>query len=337
VNNKKNEKTNSSISKNKSREGVGEIRYKPSLLWSSALLWTIIGSVGFGVLYSFIARIDEVVNVKGELQAKGAKRPIKAPFNSIVQSIHVKEGEKVDKGQTLIKLDTREFEAQSEGLNAKLVSLIKRREVQKEIVDNLYQLKEKGAISLIYYLEKKSLLEEIESEISILNSKTKELEIQILKAKLTSPVKGKVFNLIPSNINYFVTSGETILWIVPEGNLEAKIFLTNNDIGFVKSNMNAEIRVDAFPYTQFGSLKGRLHFIGEEALPVDQKNLQPRFPALIKLEEQNLELNGKKYELKSGQSISVNLIVREKPVITLLTDSIEKAFDSLRKIKSDRK
>jgi hemolysin D len=79
-----------------------------------------------------------------------------------------------------------------------------------------------------------------------------------------------------------------------------------------------------------------LHFIGEEALPADEKNSQPRFPALIKLEKQNLKLNGEKYELKSGQSVSVNLIVRDKPVITLLTDSIEGAFDSLRRIKSDR-
>ena len=338
VNNNKTEKNNSPNSFNQTKDfSTGEIRYKQSLLWISALLWVIIGSIGFGVIYSLIARIDEVVNVRGELQAKGAERPIKAPFDSIVQSIQVKEGEKVEKGQFLIELDTREFDAKSEGFNAQLINLINRRNVQKGIVEKLYKLKESGAISLIYYLEKKSLLEEIDSEISIIKSKIKEIEIQLMKAKLRSPVKGTVFNLIPSNISYFVTRGETLLWIVPEGDLEAKVFLTNKDIGFVKSNMNAEIRVDAFHYTQFGSIKGRLHFIGEEALPADEKNSQPRFPALIKLEKQNLKLNGEKYELKSGQSVSVNLIVRDKPVITLLTDSIEGAFDSLRRIKSDRK
>lgn len=338
VNNKKNEKNDSPVSAKKSREfGVGEIRYQSSLFWSSALLWAIIGSVGFGIIFSFIARIDEVVNVRGELQAKGAERPIKAPFNSIIQSIKVKEGERVNKGQILIELDTREIEAQIEGLKAKLISLINRRKTQKEIVEKLYQIKEKGAISLIYYLEKKDLLEEIESEISSIKSKTKELDIQLIKAKLKSPIAGKVFNLIPSNIDYFVTSGETILLIVPEGDLEAKIFLTNKDIGFVKSNMNAEIRVDAYPFTQFGSIKGKLHSIGDETLPADQENSQSLFPALIKLDRQDLELNGNKYVLKSGQSISVNLIVRDKPVITLLTNSIEKAIDSLRGIKSDRK
>ncbi len=338
MNNNNKEKNNFPSSRNNSSElGIEEIRYKPSIFWSSALLWAIVGSVGFGVIYSFIARIDEVVVARGELQAKGGERPIKAPFNSTVQSINVKEGEKVEKGQILIDLDTRELKAQSEGLNANLVSLLSRKKDQKRIVENLYQIKEKGAISLIYYLEKKSLLEEIEAEISILKSKAKELEVQFLKAKLLSPVKGKVFNLIPSNINYFTTGGETILSIVPEGDLEAKIFLSNRDVGFVKPNMEAEIRVDAYPFTQFGSIRGLLKSLGNESLPPDQKNSESRFPALVGLKKQFLILNGKKYNLKSGQSVSVNLLVRDKPVITLLTDSIGNAFDALRGIRSDIK
>ena len=40
--------------------------------------------------------------------------------------------------------------------------------------------------------------------------------------------------------------------------------------------------------------------------------------------------------MRSGQSVSANLIVRDKPVISLLTDAIEKAWDSLRGIKTDR-
>ena len=336
--NNNNEKNNSPSSRKNSREfGVGEVRYKPTFFWSIALLWAIVGSVGFGIIYSFVARIDEVVSVRGELQAKGAERPIKAPFNSLVRFINIKEGEKVDKGQTLVVLDAREFEVQIMGLNAKLISLQNIKKDQKGIVEDLYKLKEEGAISLIYYLDKKKSLAEIESEIFILKSKIKALEIQLLKTKLVSPVKGTVFNLIPSNTNYFVNSGETILWIIPEGELEAKIFFTNKDIGFLKSNMNAEIRIDAYPFTQLGSINGVLHSVGEEALPVDQQNPQPRFPAIVKLDEQKLELNGSKYKLKSGQSVSVNLIVRNKPVVTLLTDSIEKAFDSLRGIKSDRK
>ena len=165
----------------------------------------------------------------------------------------------------------------------------------------------------------------------------KELEFELNRAKLVSPTNGTVFNLIPSNKGYYASSGETLLLIVPEGDLEAKIFLSNEDVGFVRPNMNAEIRVDAFPFTQFGSIKGTLRSVGQESLPPDQLNSQSRFPAIVELDKQFLLLNDKKYKLKSGQSVSVNLIVRDKPVVTLLTDSIEKTFDALRGIKSDRK
>ena len=58
------------------------------------------------------------------------------------------------------------------------------------------------------------------------------------------------------------------------------------------------------------------------------------FPAYVSLEKQYLEKNGEKFFVRSGQSVSVNLIVRDKRIISLLTDAIDKAIDSLRGIKS---
>ena len=101
--------------------------------------------------------------------------------------------------------------------------------------------------------------------------------------------------------------------------------------------MKAEIRVDAFPFTQFGSIKGKLKLVGEEVLPADQQNSQSRFPVIVSLDKQYVNLEEKKYKVKSGQSVTVNFIVRKKRLITLLTDTIEKSYDALRGIKSDRK
>ena len=314
-----------------------ELRYKPTLFWSTAILWAIIGSVGFGLVYSIIARIDEVVISRGELQAKGAERPIKSPFSGLIKILNVEEGERVKENQILIELDVSNLEAKYEGLTAKLNSLLTTKKIKKEIVERLVFLNEEGVISRIELLEEKDSLQKIEADILQVRANVKELEFELNRAKLVSPTNGTVFNLIPSNKGYYASSGETLLLIVPEGDLEAKIFLSNEDVGFVRPNMNAEIRVDAFPFTQFGSIKGTLRSVGQESLPPDQLNSQSRFPAIVELDKQFLLLNDKKYKLKSGQSVSVNLIVRDKPVVTLLTDSIEKTFDALRGIKSDRK
>ena len=274
-----------------------ESRYKPALLWSTALLWSIIGSVGLGLVYSIIARIDEVVISRGELQAKGAERPIKAPFNSLIKSLNIEEGERVKKNQLLIELDVSNYEAKYDGLTSKLNSLLTTKKIKKEIVDRLVFLNEEGVISRIELLEEKDSLQKIEADILQVKAKAKELEFELNRAKLVSPTNGTVFNLIPSNKGYYASSGETLLLIVPDGDLEAKIFLSNQDVGFVRPNMNAEIRVDAFPFTQFGSIKGTLRSIGQESLPPDQLNSQSRFPAIVDLDKQFLLLNNKKYKL----------------------------------------
>ena len=70
------------------------------------------------------------------------------------------------------------------------------------------------------------------------------------------------------------------------------------------------------------------------SLPPDAQNAQPRFPGYLQLERNYLERNGTKYVVGPGQSVVVNVILRQKRVITLLTDAVDRAFDSLRRIRS---
>ena len=209
--------------------------------------------------------------------------------------------------------------------------------ISQNVLDIYETLFKEGAISKVDYLEKKIAVQNIKLKINQANSKIEEIKAMNDRTRLSSPVDGVVFNLIPSSKGYSVTEGEVLLKIVPDGELEAKVFLTNKDVGFLTPNMKAEIRIDAFPFTQFGSIKGQLKLVGEEVLPADQQNSQSRFPVIVSLDKQYLSMNKKKYEIKSGQSVNVNFIVRKKRLITLLTDTIDKAFDALRGIKSDRK
>ena len=313
-----------------------EIRYQSAPLWSRALMLSIAGSVGFGVIYACTAQIDEVVIAKGELQAKGAERPIKAPISGLISRIVVNEGDEVDTGDLLIEFDTQIVTAREEGLLSKLQGLKNSYEVEKEIFQRLTALASEGAIPTLDYLKQKNRLEEIQSNIAQTEANIREVKYEKMKTKLLSPLKGRVFDLVPASSGYAASNGETLLKIVPKGDVEAKVFITNADIGFVRSQMDTQIRVDAYPFTQFGSIPGKLIAVGEEVLPANEQYPYSRFPAYIKLNQQYLEKNNNKYIVRSGQSVSVNLIVRKKPVISLLTDSVEKAWDSLRGIKTDQ-
>lgn len=363
-----------------------EIRYRAAPIWARALLWTMVGSVGFGFIYACIARIDEVVTATGELQAIGAERPIKAPSTAVVSDIPVKEGQFVEKGQLLLQFDPevnderirslenqqrletlrlieqeRAFKAREESLEAKLLSLKATYTTEQEILDRVGPLAKQGGIQIVQYLQQTNRLQELKSEMAQTQANQREIHSEALQAKqeslkelatiqrqltetrkarehesLRSPVKGRVFDLIPASPGYAASSGETLLKLVPDGAVEAKVFLTNADVGFAKPKMAVQVRVDAYPFTQFGDIPGILQSVGEEVLPADEQHPQPRFPAVILLRQQYLERNGKRFNVRPGQSVTANLIVRDKPVISLLTDAVEKAWDALRGIKSDQ-
>lgn len=113
------------------------------------------------------------------------------------------------------------------------------------------------------------------------------------------------------------------------------MYLTNRDVGFVKRGMPAQIRVDTFPYTQFGSIQGQLKAVGTLPVPPDEQHPEPRFPAYVRMNRDYLQKDGNRFPVSAGQSVQVNLILREKRVISILTDAADKMFDSLRRIRSN--
>ncbi|MBO8216991.1 HlyD family efflux transporter periplasmic adaptor subunit [Prochlorococcus marinus] len=312
-----------------------EMRYKSSTFWGVTLTWTIIGSFGLSFIFACFARIDEVVTTRGELQPYGSLRPIKMPFSAKVDEILINEGEEVIKNQVLIKLDTDIFESRRNKLNVESKSLRDIISNEKELLKRIESVIDEGAVSYFEYIKQKNKIEELISRENQINEELKEINYQLDNSLLKSPLNGKIFNLITFSPGYAGSAGETLLEVVPNGPLEAKVTFNNPDVGFIKTNMDAEIRVDAYPFTQFGSVKGNLRFISEESLDPDQLNNQIRFPGYVSLSNQYLIKDEKKYLLKSGQTVSVNFIVREKPLITLLTDVIANSWDSLRGIKTE--
>ena len=270
--------------------------------------------------------------------------------------------------ETQIKLENKRFEEESRavkarkrGVVARLNGLKRSFSTESGIYENILPLAEIGAMQQTEVLRQRNKVEQLDSEVQQSEADLEEVEAQlnkleqeslreisdlerqlvevqdtITKEKLTAPVSGIVFGMVPSSAGYAASAGETLVKVVPGGEIEAKIYITNKDIGFMKPGMKAQIRVDAFPYTQFGSITGALKSVGTLPLEPDQQNPMPRFPAYVKIDKEYLEKDGEKYNISAGQSVQVNLILRDKRVISLLTDAVQKALDSLTRIRSSK-
>jgi HlyD family secretion protein len=168
---------------------------------------------------------------------------------------------------------------------------------------------------------------QIDDTRSKLSQSEQTLEYQIL----TAPVDGKVFDLQPTGPGFVANTTEPILKIVPnDGQLVARVFITNKDIGFVNAGQDVDVRIDSFPYSEFGDVKGKLIKIGSDALPPDEIYQFYRFPAEITLNQQEINISGKEIELQSGMAVSVNIKTRPRRVITFLTDLFIRKVDSVR-------
>jgi len=132
---------------------------------------------------------------------------------------------------------------------------------------------------------------------------------------------------------FVANASQPILKIVLDDALTAKVFITNRDIGFVKEGMNVDVRIDSFPFSEFGDVKGKLVWIGGDALPLDQIHPFYRFPAKVQLERQSLLVNGRAVPLQSGMSVSANIKVRSRTVMSIFTDLFAKSVESLKTVR----
>ena len=270
--------------------------------------------------------------------------------------------------ETQIKLEMKRFEEESRAVKARKRGVVERLKginrslkTESSIYENILPLAEIGAMQQTEVLRQRNKVEQLDSEVQQTGADLEEVEAQLnkleqeslreisdlerqlvevedtlTKEKLSAPVSGIVFGMVPSSAGYAASAGETLVKVVPGGEIEAKIYITNKDVGFIKTGMKAQIRVDAFPYTQFGSITGALKSVGTLPLEPDQQNPMPRFPAYVKIDKEYLEKDGEKYNVSAGQSVQVNLILRDKRVISLLTDAVQKAIDSLTRIRSSK-
>lgn len=200
------------------------------------------------------------------------------------------------------------------------------KEILTKVAENQKKISEIDTQLSRTRLDNKKKIAEIDAQIS---KAVQSLQYQQIKA----PVNGIVFDLQPRSPGFVANETQPLVKIVPNDNLVASIYLTNKDIGFVREGMTVDVRVDSFPSTEFGSIKGKLVWLGSDALAPTQERQFYAFPAKIELENQTLSMNGKPISLQSGMSVNASIIVRKRSVLSIMTDLFDKQVKGIESIR----
>ena len=266
--------------------------------------------------------------------------------------------EEIRAKEAQLKLKQIELERYLSLNDARMRVLKRKLALHKVILSRLERLSKLGASPELQYLQQVNEVAEVEGELettvivrerqlAILNQSVEKLkgELADLKGKLTeitvnirykdirSPVDGVVFDLKPTGLGYVAQSSEPVMKIVPYDALLAKINIDSADIGFVRAGKQVDISIDSFPANDFGVIEGTIDRIGSDALPPSQRDNFYRYPAMIKLNTQQLKLrSGKQLPLQAGMSLTANIKLRKVTWLQLLLGGFRDKTDSLKQL-----
>lgn len=147
---------------------------------------------------------------------------------------------------------------------------------------------------------------------------------------LIAPVAGIVQQLAVHTVGGVVTPAQPLMVIVPYDNvLEVEAMLPNKDIGFVSSGQDAEVKVDAFPFTKYGSLHGKIIQVSSDAIADEKLGLI--YATKVKLDKDTLNVAGKIVRLTPGMVVTVEVKTGTRRVIEyFLSPLIQYSSESLR-------
>jgi len=89
---------------------------KQSPIWSRTIIWTLMSVTTAALIWSAFAKIEQVVGAQGQLKPQGKVQEVQAPVNGVVQEVKVKDGDRVNKGDLLVLMDSSASKVQLESL-----------------------------------------------------------------------------------------------------------------------------------------------------------------------------------------------------------------------------
>ncbi|MEH6531235.1 MAG: HlyD family type I secretion periplasmic adaptor subunit [Photobacterium frigidiphilum] len=155
---------------------------------------------------------------------------------------------------------------------------------------------------------------DIEQEIST-GREREQLEV------IRSPVNGTVQQLSVYTLGAVLQPAQNLMIIVPDEAVQlAEVQILNKDIGFVHLGQQVTVKVDAFPYTRYGTVEAKLMSISRDSTTDEKLGLV--FPAQVKLQDNNITVEGKEVELSPGMSIVAEIKTDKRRIIDYLLSPI---------------
>ena len=195
-----------------------EMALQPSKTLASTVMMSLVGVTLFGIGWLAIAQTDEVVMAPGKLQPIGDVKTIQVPVGGVLQAMLVKEGQRVQQGQVLLRLDNeasldhqkslqQAIAAKRQQLVLKDIELARYQSLndteqrvlgqnlvlEKEILTRLETLRRQGASAELQVLQQRNKVRDVDGELS--KSRADRLRQIAILAQSVQQLRGELADL----------------------------------------------------------------------------------------------------------------------------------------------
>ena len=156
--------------------------------------------------------------------------------------------------------------------------------------------------------------------------------------ELKAPQDGVVKDLATHTAGTVVQPGTVLLTLVPKDEtLRAEVWVTNEDIGFVREGQPVKLKFAAFPFQKYGMAEGTVEHVSADAADssngssttqndLSRKNQPLVYKALVALKGMNLEMDGERFVLSAGMQTNAEIRLGDRTVLEYLLSPVRKAW-----------
>lgn len=206
------------------------------------------------------------------------------------------------------------------------ISLLELMRAKRQVADIVGRMQ---AIKNKYLQDARQEAAKLQDDLSSQTFKLDERQSVLDHTELISPVDGVVKSMRMNTLGGVLRAGDELMQISPtEVDLLLELKVMPVDIGQLTLGLPASIKVDAYDYTIYGSLDGKLDYISSDTLSEQGPNGQvtSTYKARVSFNPRQANPKLRLHELRPGMTASVDIQTGSRSVLTYLLKPISKAF-----------
>jgi len=276
-----------------------------------------------GTTWAHFAILDEVKRGEGRVIPSRQMQVVQSLEGGLVELILVQEGDTVQKGQVLARIDNTKFSADLGEVRAKREAAANSLKLLSREVELTRRLYEQKVVPEIEMLRLQRQAADLMGQIAVFDETIKSAEDRVRRTELRSPVYGIINKINVTTVGAVVQPGANLMDIVPlDDTLLVEGRLRPQDIAFIRPGQDAVVKLTAYDSSIFGSLKGKVERISADTIIDDKSKMGDKpesfYRVIVRTDKNYLGTQEHPLPIIPGMVATVEVLTGKKSVLDYL-------------------